>query len=221
MAKERVDMEGLVHWAYGRQKAHMAARSGAAPCGPQAFGSPWLTFARLLELGTLIDDGGGTECAGGDQCPNDALTIHGRALALDADAWFLVYHNGRSMTLPDWYPAGVGHEVPLLNGKGQRRPIYRDVVNRTGIIQIPVPHTDNPVHHPVRFACHRRSVSRTGIVLHRHDPTRGKRVGHDKRAPETFDKSPPNVPSRFGKQSAINNLYCPGKISYQTLSASI
>lgn len=134
MATEQVDMETLVHWAYGRQKAHMSARSSAAHCGPQAFGSAWLGFARLLELGTLIDDGGGTEGAGGDQCPNDALTIHGRALALDVDAWFLVYHNGLSMTRPDWYPAGVGHEVPLLNGKGQRRPIYRDVVNRTGII---------------------------------------------------------------------------------------
>lgn len=134
MAKEQVDMETLVHWAYGRQKAHMSARFGAVHCGPQAFGSAWLGFARLLELGTLIDDGGGAEGAGGDQCPNDALTIHGRALALHADAFFLVYHHGLSMTRPDWYAEGEGHEVPLLNGKGQRRPIYRDAVNRTGII---------------------------------------------------------------------------------------
>lgn len=134
MRKEQVDIEDLVHWAYGRQKAHRSARSGAGHCGPQAFGSAWLGFARLLELGTLIDDGGGAQGAGGDQCPNDALTIHGRALALHADAWFLVYHHGLSMTRPDWYAEGVGHEVPLLNGKGQRRPIYRDAVNRTGII---------------------------------------------------------------------------------------
>lgn len=134
MAKERVDMEDLVYWAYGRQKAHMSARLSAGNCGPQAFGSAWLGFARLLELGTLIDDGGGTEGAGGDHCPNDALTIHGRALALHADAFFLVYHHGLSMTRPDWYAEGEGHEVPLLNGKGQRRPIYRDAVNRTGII---------------------------------------------------------------------------------------
>lgn len=53
MAKEQVDMETLVHWAYGRQKAHMSARFAAVHCGPQAHGSAWLGFARLLELGTL------------------------------------------------------------------------------------------------------------------------------------------------------------------------
>lgn len=133
MTKEQVDMEALVHWAYGRQKAHMSAR-GDGHCGPMAYGSAWLGFARLLELGTLIDAGASGEGAGGDKCPNDALTIHGRALALDADAFFLVYHHGLSMTRPDWHAEGVGHEVPVLNGKGQRKPIYRDAVNRTGII---------------------------------------------------------------------------------------
>lgn len=127
-------MKTLVHWAYGRQKMHMSARLGAGHCGPQAFGSAWLGFARLLELGTLIDDGGGAEGAGGDQCPNDALIIHGRALALHADAFFLVDHHGLSMTRPDWYAEGEGKELPVLNGKGQRRPIYRDAVNLTGII---------------------------------------------------------------------------------------
>ncbi len=48
MQKEPVDMEDLVHWAYGRQKAHMSARFGAGHCGPQVFGSAWLGFARLL-----------------------------------------------------------------------------------------------------------------------------------------------------------------------------
>lgn len=135
MTKEQQDMEALVHWAYGRQKAHMAARSGGGQCGPMAYGSAWLGFARLLELGTLIDDGGSGEGTGGDKCPNDALTIHGRALSLlPADGWWLVYQHGLSMTRPDWYAEGVGHEVPVLNGKGQRKPIYRDAVNRTGII---------------------------------------------------------------------------------------
>jgi len=51
--------------------------------------------------------------------------------------------------------------------------------------------------------------------------TRNKESGHDKRAVAMLDNSPLPAPNRFGKQSAINNLYNPGKNSYQTLLASI
>lgn len=135
--KQTVDIEELVYWAYGRQKAHMAMRSGPAQCGPQAYGSAWVGFARLLELGTLIDSSGagGNHCGGGSEnCPADALTIHARALALPADAFWLVYHHGLAMTRPDWHPEGPGERVPLLDGRGRRKPIYRDAVNRSGII---------------------------------------------------------------------------------------
>lgn len=128
--KQTMSIDALVHWAYAVEKVDvMASRSTVR----LSYG--YANNQAVFELGTHIDCSPSYyDCFGSAGAPDDAMTLHDQVLLLSADAFFLVITHGRTDTAPNWYPAGPGREVEITDGRGRRKPIYRDQINRTGII---------------------------------------------------------------------------------------
>lgn len=87
-AKQHIDIQGLLDWAFRVQCVDKMCRI-SRPSGPSA--SPASSFAAFMELGTLVDNSGfAAKMIGSRNVADDAVAVYNAALALpDYHAEFL------------------------------------------------------------------------------------------------------------------------------------
>lgn len=79
-AKETIDIEALLVWAYRDQQVDRMVGRGFTPRGPSV--SPASGFAEYMMLGTKVDTSGAAAAALGIRLPEDALIVHDAVLEL-------------------------------------------------------------------------------------------------------------------------------------------
>jgi hypothetical protein len=104
-ARERIDIEQLLVWAYRDQQVdRMAGQMLAAISGPRT-GGGLASSQSIWALGTRVDASGGMLAAIGATAPDDALVLHDAVLAL-GDMWIEI--DGREVAV--WSRAEIEAE---------------------------------------------------------------------------------------------------------------
>ena len=119
IAKEQIDIERLLEWAYRVQcvDRHCAAFT---PQGPSA--SPAGSLGQYAALGTRVDNSSFAARAAGFRMPDDAMIIHDAVLALD-EMW-IEWRGGGEVDIWDRARAAQeGQSISQLHGDWVREPI--------------------------------------------------------------------------------------------------
>lgn len=117
MAKERIDIEALLEWAYRTQCVDRQT-AAFSPRGPSS--SPAGSLAQYITLGTRVDTPSFAARAHGLRTPDDADVIHGAVLGLDR-LW-LQWRAGGDVTVWDRDAAeAAGLEIVLAHGHAELR----------------------------------------------------------------------------------------------------
>lgn len=119
IAKERIDIEHLLHWAYRVQ----CVDQQSAAFSPQA---PSVSISGILgqyvALGTRVDNSSFAARAAGFRMPDDALIIHDAVLAL-SEMW-IEWIGGNEIKIWDRATAErEGQVISLLHGDWVREPV--------------------------------------------------------------------------------------------------
>ena len=119
MTAPAADIEGLMAWAIGRERADVICEGGSG-------GSRGCGFAqfRYMPRGSFVDGPGGTQ----GHCHPDAEAAYlAASAALDPPEFALVRHCARNNTRPDWQPFKVITAEPtdLVFKRGKWRPRTR------------------------------------------------------------------------------------------------
>lgn len=138
-ARETIDVEALVEWAYGRQQVDRVLGAIKARMKPGQPVSSTSVLVGMLELGCRVDSSGqgGAFAALSDGragVADDAITVHQAVCALPADTFGLVTMHGRRGTRPDWNPEGYGRMVAKRNRRGEMARLWADARNCRGWI---------------------------------------------------------------------------------------
>lgn len=126
MAKERIDIEALLDWAYRRQCV-VQQTIVSSPRGPIA--SPGGSLGMIAELGTRVDSSSFAARAAGVRLPGDAMVVHDAVLSLSemwlewsADDEVSVWDHARAADEGQAIAltGGVWHRAPLAGGQPTR-----------------------------------------------------------------------------------------------------
>lgn len=130
MAKQVIDVEDLLRWAYQAQQVHRASVATAEGCLAVA--------ARGIPTGEPCGDSGAARLVYGSPVHIDADTIHAAVMrpasmgGLHSVARGLVIHHAAGGGRPDWMPGARPLLVPMMNGRGQPSAIYDGNGRRVG-----------------------------------------------------------------------------------------
>ncbi len=130
--KEIRDIEWLLNWAFENQRVETAIKM-AIPKLPNISGGG---FKQLMELGVRVDSSSAGERWGSARCHDDAVIIYDLVCRLPKEAMGILVIHARAGTRPDWCEAGIGCEEAVLDGRGRTKKIWRDPINRTGLIGV-------------------------------------------------------------------------------------
>lgn len=123
MAKERIDIERLLEWAYRVQCVDRQV-TAFSPRGPSA--SPAGSLGQYAVLGTRVDNSSFAARAAGLRLPDDAMIIHDTVLSL-GEMW-IEWVGGDEVQIWDMDRAArEGQAIEKRGGIWYREPIYSSV----------------------------------------------------------------------------------------------
>lgn len=173
--KKRIDIEDLLFWTYGRQKAHLvlgfpndddgnAMRMGRLP-------GSWEAVTSMARLGTRVD-GGGVSL----EIHNDAASVHDAVLRLAEPHRSLLLQYGIRGTPPCW--RAEVEMMPVLTDAGRIRMLY-DPRSRKPIacaVEAVVDAEEVRMSREL-YASWRRALSRLAAALRPHTLDRWQIIG--------------------------------------------
>lgn len=120
MAKERIDIEALLDWAYRRQCVDKQV-AAFTPRGPSA--SPAGSFGMIAELGTRVDSSSFAARACSMRTPDDALVVHATVLQRLAEMWLEWSASDEVQVWDRARATAEGQDIVKANGVWLRVPL--------------------------------------------------------------------------------------------------